>query len=334
MLTDKIMPGPMRDNPLVTIGIPTYNHAAEYLRETLRSALGQSYTNLEIIIADNCSSDDTQTLARSLDDPRVRYFRHPENIPANDNFNFCLQQAKGEYFQLLHDDDTIDPDFIETCMRATEGRAAVGIIRTGARIIDGHGKVIRELENVTGNESTEELFISWLRSRTWMFLCATLFNTARLKASGGFNSKHQLFQDVLAEFTLAARFGRADVPAVKASFRKHKGQNTVAARVGQWREESLVLLEAMCDLAPVRRNEIWAAGLKHFSKHNYDLASLISNPVKRYRMYLSIYKAFGNAYSPVRFFYERARRAVFARLGREKRALQAKFGVKPQRIGR
>lgn len=314
-------------NPLVTIGIPTYNHADAYLRETLRCALDQTYSNLEIIVADNCSSDGTEGLVRELGDSRVRYFRHERNIPPNDNFNFCLQQAKGEFFLLLHDDDTIDPDFVETCVKAAVGKPEIGIIRTGTRIIDGQGNVISELENITGGQSTEELFLAWLRNHTWMFLCGVIFNTARLKETGGFNSKHQLFQDVLAEFTLAACYGWIDVPAVKAGFRKHAGQRTAAARVDQWCEDSLILLRAMCDMASVQRNEIWAAGLEHFSKHNYNLAAMIGNPVERYRMYLSIYKTFDKAYSPMQFFYKRARRAFFTQLGRMKRSLQGKAGV-------
>jgi glycosyltransferase involved in cell wall biosynthesis len=310
--------------PLVTIGIPTYNHADAYLRETLRCALEQTYSNLEIIVADNYSSDETEGLVRDLGDSRVRYFRHERNIPPNDNFNFCLQQARGKYFQLLHDDDTIDSDFVELCMQAVEVRPEVGIIRTGARIIDSHGKTISEMENNTDDKSAEELFIKWLHSRTWMFLCAVLFNTARLKECGGFNSKHQLFQDVLAEFTLAARYGWVDIPAVKAGFRKHAGQRTAAARVDQWCEDSIILLRAMCDMAPIRRNEIWAAGLEHFSKHNYDLASSIRSPVDRYSVYLTVYRTFDYAYSPLRFFGTRAYRRLFTWLGRVKRFMRGK----------
>ena len=83
----------------------------------------------------------------------------------------------------------------------------------------------------------------------------------------------------------------------------------------------------MCNMAPIRRNEIWAAGLEHFAKHNYDLAAMIGNPVERYRMFLSIYKTFDKAHSPMRFFYERARGAFFKRLGRVKRSLQGKTRV-------
>lgn len=103
--------------PLVTIAIPTYNRANLYLTQAIESAINQTYPNLEIIISDNCSTDDTEMVIRSFKDPRIRYFRQEKNIGGNNNFNFCLKQARGEYFLLLMDDDLIDSDFIETCMR-------------------------------------------------------------------------------------------------------------------------------------------------------------------------------------------------------------------------
>ena len=94
-----------RYEPKVTIAIPTYNRADDYLKQTLKSALNQTYENIEIIVSDNCSTDNTEAVVNSFNDSRIRYFRQQENIGANNNFNFCLKQAKGEYFLLLLDDD-------------------------------------------------------------------------------------------------------------------------------------------------------------------------------------------------------------------------------------
>ena len=62
-------------HPLVTIGIPTYNRGDGYLREALESALAQTYENLEIVVSDNCSTDNTGEVVEAYDDPRVSYFR-------------------------------------------------------------------------------------------------------------------------------------------------------------------------------------------------------------------------------------------------------------------
>ena len=75
-------------------------------------------------------------------DPRLRYFRHDGNIGSSANQNFCVEQAKGKYLLILHDDDLIDDDFVESCIRAVNGVADAGIIQTGTRLIDSEGNVL------------------------------------------------------------------------------------------------------------------------------------------------------------------------------------------------
>ena len=197
--------------PLVTISIPTYNRANGYLRQTLESALAQAYPNLEIIVSNNCSTDNTEAIIKGYADPRIRYIRQQMPLIPNDHFNFCLAQARGEYFLLLHDDDMIDADFVDTCMRAINYNTDVGVIRTGARIINSRASVISEGENLAGRLSTTDFFLAWFDGRIGFYLCSTLFNTKRLREIGGFASRHNLFQDDVAGVKLGTMFGRADV---------------------------------------------------------------------------------------------------------------------------
>lgn len=288
----------MSDSPLVTIAIPTYNRAGTYLSECLVSASVQTYRNLEIIVSDNCSSDQTPAYVAGFKDARIRYFRHERNIGANNNFNFCLSKATGEYFLLLQDDDMIDPDFIETCIKEVGGGKEFGIIRTGTRIIDGTGRVFSEMHNLVGGLPTEEFFLGWFTGKTSHYLCSTLFNTSRLREIGGFGSKHNLFQDVLAEVVLAAKYGRADVAPSKASFRKHKGEMTFAVAVSAWCEDSLLLLSKICDLSMARRDEIRRQGMRFFSKLNYSRAMAVRSPMNRLKAYMTVYRKFGYRHLP------------------------------------
>ena len=289
--------------PLVTIAIPTYNRADSYLKQALESAVNQTYQNIEIIVSDNCSTDNTEAVVKGFSDPRIRYFRQARNIGANNNFNFCLEQARGAYFLLFQDDDLIDADFIDVCMKGANYDTDVGIIRAGIRRIDSHGNVLSESPNLVGGLSTEEFFLAWFAGKTPMHLCSTLFNTERLREIGGFNSKHQLFQDVLAEVQLAARFGRVDVEDIKASFRKHASQTSVSSKVSSWCEDSLLLLDAMCDLVSDGKKElVRSEGKKFFTGHNYRIARTIESPVDRFFAYLIVLKNFGY---PVNFFISR-----------------------------
>ncbi len=283
--------------PLVTIAIPTYNRANGYLKQSLESALNQIYPNLEIIVSDNCSPDNTKAMVKNYADARIRYFRQAQGIKPNDNFNFCLKQARGDYFLLLHDDDMIDDDFVETCMQAANYDTEVGIIRTGMRRIDEHGKVLKECTNLASGLSTEEFFMSWFNGKTPMHLCMSLFNTNRLKQIGGFNSKHQLFQDVLAEIQLAANFGRVDVENVKVSYRMHPAQNSNSAKIRAWCEDSFFLFDAMCDLNTEKKALFKRKGKDFFFRHNYNIARKIKSPVDRFSSYLVVFSSFGYLYS-------------------------------------
>lgn len=289
--------------PLVTIGIPTYNRASGYLKDALRSTINQTYPNIEIIVSDNCSTDNTESVVKSFLDSRIKYFKQEQNIGANNNFNFCLEKSQGDYFLLLHDDDLIDADFVEICMNSL-GNAQVGIIRTGTRVIDENGKEKGRTPNIVKGYSTENFFSSWFLRKTAFYSCSTLFNTRYLKQLGGFKSKTNLFQDVAALVRLAALYGRVDVPDVKASFRRH-GSNAGASSAStayKWSEDSLYLLDLMCFLAPNQADVIKKQGLPYLCSKCYRYIPAIHSPIERWKVYLQIYKQFEYSYSPIRYF--------------------------------
>lgn len=107
--------------PLVTIGVPAYNEGA-YIREALESLLKQTYQNLEIIVADNGSTDDTAAMCQEFvaKDPRVVHIRHPRNIGQNANFNHLPRIASGTYFAWASAHDFMDIDFVEKCVASLE----------------------------------------------------------------------------------------------------------------------------------------------------------------------------------------------------------------------
>ena len=282
----------MPENLLVTIGIPTYNRADSYFPHALQCALNQSYGNIEIIVSDNCSTDSTEAVVKNIDDPRIRYFKQKVNIQATDNFNFIIKQARGDYFSLLHDDDSIDADFVETCMRAAAGNKEFGLIRTGLRWIDTNGKTIAQVNNIADGLSLEEFFLAWFKGLIPMHLPSTLFNTRKLSELGGFKSRHQLFNDVKAEAELAAMCPRLDIPDVKASFRHHPVRHTTAASMRSWCEDSLELFDIMCDLAANDREAVREAGTRFFVGHNVRLTREIQSPWVKLISYWSIYRNF------------------------------------------
>lgn len=104
----------------VTIAIPTFNRASS-LRRTLESVLAQEYRDLEVLVGDNASDDETYLVQRNFEnDTRVHWIRHEKNIGPLRNFEHLLQAANGKYFAWLADDDWLSAGYVEACVNALE----------------------------------------------------------------------------------------------------------------------------------------------------------------------------------------------------------------------
>lgn len=102
-----------RSRPVVSIGMPVYN-GEKFIREALDSLLAQTFTDFELIISDNASTDATESICRDYaeEDSRIRYIRQQENLGALPNFQFVLNEAFGEYFMWAACDDKWNMNWI------------------------------------------------------------------------------------------------------------------------------------------------------------------------------------------------------------------------------
>lgn len=301
--------GPTRDRPLVTIGIPTYNRADKTLRRALESALAQDYPHLQVIVADNCSEDDTERVVREVGGDRVDYLRHPTNIGAEPNYNSLVARADGEFFLLLHDDDQIDPDYVTRCIAAV-GSARPGLIRTGTRVIGMDGQIVYSRRNQAPGTSVTDLIHAWFTSKTSFYLCSTVFHTETLRAVGGFSSPKHLFNDVATYVRVAAAGGTIEVPDVKATFLQHVGSLGKVGAVKAWAEDATHVIDVMCEAVstadagqPRRPDGPWGPeplsgeGLAafrrdanaYFCRNCYHRAGRIDDPVERAKAFQAVH---------------------------------------------
>lgn len=132
--------------PGVSIGLPVYNGAA-LLAEALEAVARQTYTDLEIIIGDNASADDTAEIvdAFARRDSRVRYFRNEQNVGAPDNFNRTFLASNRTYFKWASHDDLLAPTFIERCVEALERDPQAVVAFTRIAAIGEDGEVRKRL---------------------------------------------------------------------------------------------------------------------------------------------------------------------------------------------
>lgn len=133
-----------RRAPRVSIGLPVYN-GERYLAETIRSLLAQDFTDFELIISDNGSTDSTPEICRSFAqrDSRVWYQRSPVNRGAAWNYNRLVHVSRGQYFKWAAHDDSYAPGFLSRCVSVLDERPDVSLCHTGAVDVDDNGGVMK-----------------------------------------------------------------------------------------------------------------------------------------------------------------------------------------------
>ena len=142
--------------PTLTIGLPVFNGEA-FLRQAIASILAQTYTDFELLISDNCSTDGTADICQSyvLADQRVRYVRQPKNIGAAKNYNTLVAHSGGKYFKWAAHDDVLAPTFLEECVRALEQDPSVVLAFARTQLIGEDGEPISARPDHSGRQLSE-----------------------------------------------------------------------------------------------------------------------------------------------------------------------------------
>jgi glycosyltransferase involved in cell wall biosynthesis len=128
------------EQPLVSVVVPTYNRTA-YLETALASAVRQTYTNIEILVADDASREDVfgAVIAKFAGDPRIKYQRNPHNLGMGMNTWQALARASGKYVANLHDDDAWEPEFLATLVPPLEQDDSLSVAFCDHHVVDQNG---------------------------------------------------------------------------------------------------------------------------------------------------------------------------------------------------
>jgi glycosyltransferase involved in cell wall biosynthesis len=237
--------------PRVTVGVPVWN-GARYLDHCLDSLLAQTYDDMEIVISDNASTDRTPEICRAycLRDERVSYHRQPHNIGAAANYNFLVQQARGELFKWAAHDDVCAPEFVERCVAALDASPSDVLAFPKATFIDAAGSVLGKHDipmcwrnDVTAVGRLHDLLVGDLLlgdfRATLLLKCLPQFGVIRRSALdrtrriGNYGSS-----DVVLLVELGLLGGFAEVDEYLFSSRVHNDSslraNETAADLAQW----------------------------------------------------------------------------------------------------
>jgi glycosyltransferase involved in cell wall biosynthesis len=118
----------MNAHPKVSIGMPVYN-GENFIVESLDALFAQTFTDFELIICDNASTDRTGEICReyAARDARIRYCRNETNIGASANYNLTFELARGDYFKWAAHDDICAPTYVERCVEALDRDPGVAL---------------------------------------------------------------------------------------------------------------------------------------------------------------------------------------------------------------
>jgi glycosyltransferase involved in cell wall biosynthesis len=212
--------------PKVSIGLPVRN-GARYLEQSLDALLAQSFTDFELIISDNASTDSTTAICKSYAarDPRIRFLRQADNIGSAANHNEVFRRARGKYFKWASDDDLYDPDLIRRCVEILETRSEVVVAHCWDAVIDETGQIIDRPEYVLDTASSDPV----ARLRSLLFVSGGndiygVIRTGVMRRTHLHGSYHNADRTFVAELALYGPFQQ--VPDVLYYRRDHAARTS------------------------------------------------------------------------------------------------------------
>ncbi len=213
--------------PKVSVGLAVYN-GDNFLERAIDSILSQTFTDFELILSDNASTDRTEEICRkyAAQDQRVRYHRNPTNIGGANNENQTFKMARGEYFRWAAHDDVCAPELIEKCVNVLDNDPSVVLCYSKIAKIDESDRLIVILDEIKAASEKPSERISDL-----MFLthdCETTYGLIRsaVMARTGLQLNYtDSDRTFLCELSLYGRFHL--IPEVLFYKRVHSGMSTL-----------------------------------------------------------------------------------------------------------
>ncbi len=238
----------MKSSPQVSVCLPTYNRA-HLLRECLSTILSQRFSDFELIVSDNCSTDSTADLVASVSDPRVSYHRNATNIGPYANMNRALGLARGAYVCVLHDDDLYAPEFLAREYEMLNGHRNVGMVHCAVEEIDTDGarrRTVRAYPRTQILEGKKE-FVRFLEGHN--VCCSSVMFRRELLGTVGFFDTRYLCADFLMwlKFALQGDVGYIAEPLVR--MRVHSDTVTSWLVPARWHQEFVDIVEQGFELA-------------------------------------------------------------------------------------
>jgi glycosyltransferase involved in cell wall biosynthesis len=146
----------MTTYPRLSIGLPVYN-GEEYLAQSIDAVLGQTYTDFELVLSSNASTDGTDEICRdyAARDPRITFYRQDKNVGAAPHHDFVFQKSHGELFKWASGDDLWARDLVARCVKLLDEHPDAVLTHAYTAAIDGEDNVIQALRYPLHTDAAE-----------------------------------------------------------------------------------------------------------------------------------------------------------------------------------
>ncbi len=234
--------------PKISVCVPTYNRSG-MLKPFLESIFAQTFTDYEVIVSDNCSTDATPAVMSGFSDGRLRSHRNETNIGPFPNMNLLLQMARGDYVCIVHDDDLYAPTFLERLSGMLDAHPSASMVHCAAYEVDANGasqRVVRAYPDsrvIPGNQE----FLRYLENHNVCCSSVMARRTAYLE-TGGFDTD-LLCADYMMWVRLALRGDVAYVADPLVEMRVHPITVTSWLNPARWHQEFRTILDRGLALA-------------------------------------------------------------------------------------
>jgi glycosyltransferase involved in cell wall biosynthesis len=211
--------------PKLSIGMPVYN-GENFIREALDSILAQTFTDFELIISDNASTDNTEAICREYmaKDSRIRYYKNEKNLGGAPNYHRTFELSTGEYFKWAAHDDVIAPDFVSRCIEILDTNPDVVLCHSHVSFIDSQGNYLRDY-NIHLKADSRKIYVRF-HELLAKHLCYPIFGMIRSSAlkvtppQGGYGAADAIF---LLRLAMLGRF--YEIPEYLFFSRSHPEQS-------------------------------------------------------------------------------------------------------------
>ena len=227
-------------NPLITICIPTYN-GEQYLKICIDSCIEQTFTDYEIIICDDGSSDKTIEIIESYNNSKIKLFKNTVNLGLVGNWNKCIELSKGQWIKFVFQDDYISANCLQEFVNEIDERTNLIVSKrdfiipnnSTKEFINYYTNEVRTLENTSNFKgkiyspqlisklAVQNICMNFIGEPSLIF-----FRKKCVEELGYFNSDLKQICDLEFVLKLACKYGLKYIPKKICSFRVHLNSTT------------------------------------------------------------------------------------------------------------